>query len=84
MKKTVLLILLITNLLSAQVGGESIYNFLNLSSSARQAALGGKTITLMDDVNQAFWNPAIISNQIDNKIGVNYMNFLADVNLASV
>ena len=84
MKKAVLLVLLISNILSAQVGGESIYNFLNLSSSARQAALGGKTITLMDDVNQAFWNPAIISNQIDNKIGVNYMNFLADVNLASV
>lgn len=84
MKKIIYFILLNSYLLSAQVGGESIYNFLNISGSARQAALGGKVITLLDDVNQPLWNPAIISNKIDNKMGVNYMNFLADVNLATV
>ena len=84
MKKVVYFILFKTCLLSAQVGGESIYNFLNLSGSARQSALGGKVITLMDDVNQPMWNPSVINNSIDNKLGVNYMNFLADVNLATV
>ncbi|MDV7188254.1 type IX secretion system protein PorQ [Lutibacter sp. TH_r2] len=84
MKKIIYFILLNSCLLSAQVGGESIYNFLNLSTSARQAALGGKAITLLDDVNQPLWNPATISNKIDNKIGLNYMNFLADVNLITV
>ena len=33
-----------------QVGGESIYQFLNVSTSARQVALGGEVLTLMDDV----------------------------------
>lgn len=70
--------------LFAQVGGESIYNFLNLSSSARQAALGGKVLTLLDDVNQPLWNPSTINNSIDRKLSVNYVNYLADVNLASV
>ena len=45
----------------AQIGGESTYQFLNLMSSPRQAALGGKVITNVDyDVTQALYNPATI------------------------
>ncbi|SDX81433.1 hypothetical protein SAMN05444411_1103 [Lutibacter oricola] len=84
MRKILILILLVSEGLFAQVGGESIYNFLNLSSSARQAALGGKVLTLLDDVNQPLWNPSTINNSIDRKLSVNYVNYLADVNLASV
>ena len=36
-------------LASAQVGGERIYNFLNIPTSAAQAALGGETLTIKDD-----------------------------------
>ena len=31
----------------AQVGGQSVYQFLNLVQSPRQAALGGKTVTIV-------------------------------------
>ena len=69
---------------NAQVGGESVYQFLNLSTSARQIALGGEVLTLMDDVNQAIWNPATINQDIDNKLSVNYASYLGGINVGSV
>lgn len=83
MKILTLLFFVISVNLYAQVGGESIYNFLNITGSARQAALGGKVITLLDDVNQPLWNPSTINQKMDNKLGVNYLNYLGDVNYAS-
>lgn len=67
----------------SQVGGESVYSFLNVPASARQAALGGKAITILDDVNQALWNPATINLEMDNQLGVNYLNYLTDIGYAS-
>jgi hypothetical protein len=41
-------------------------------TSPRQAALGGKTITIYDDdVNQVNFNPATI-NEMDNHLALNY------------
>jgi len=68
----------------SQVGGESVYNFLNVPTSARQAALGGKVITLLDDVNQPLWNPATINLNNDNQFAVNYLNFLTDISYTSI
>ena len=46
------LVLLLSFLLSAvsfsQIGGKAVYQFLNLAQSPRQAALGGKTVTVVD------------------------------------
>jgi len=51
----------------AQLGGQSTYQFLNLVSSPRQAALGGKSLTNIDyDVAQALYNPATINPEMDN------------------
>ena len=66
-----------------QVGGERVFNFLNIPTSAHQAALGGDIITLQDDVNQPLWNPATISRFMDNQVGLNYVNYLAGVNIGS-
>ena len=70
--------------IKAQVGGESIYQFLNLPTSARQVALGGEVLTLLDDVNQPIWNPSVINENIDNKLSVNYTSYLAGINVGSV
>ncbi len=67
----------------SQVGGESVYNFLNVPTSARQAALGGKVLTILDDVDQAFWNPSTINLEMDNLASVSYLNFLTDINYVS-
>lgn len=64
----------------AQLGGNSTYQFLNLISSPRQAALGGKVITNIDyDVSQAIYNPAAINSEMDNQLSLNYSNYLGDI-----
>ena len=83
MKKIVLILFIFSLNMFPQVGGESIYNFLNLTGSARQAALGGNALTLLNDVNQPVWNPSIINQELDHKLGVNYLNFLGDINYVS-
>jgi hypothetical protein len=70
--------------IKGQVGGEQIYQFLNLSSSARQVALGGEVLTLLDDVNQPIWNPSVINEDLDNKLSVNYTSYLAGINIGSL
>jgi len=75
MKKITLLFVVVSLNLYSQVGGESIYNFLNITGSARQAAWGGKVITLMDEVNQPLWNPSTINQNLDNQFGLNFNKF---------
>lgn len=63
-----------------QIGGKSVYQFLNLVTSPRQAALGGKVLTIYDeDVNQAQFNPATINPEMDNHLAVNYGNYLGAI-----
>lgn len=65
----------------SQLGGRGTYQFLNLMSSPRQAALGGKIITNYDyDPDSALYNPATINYRMDNQLSANYVNYLADIN----
>ncbi|WP_395056494.1 type IX secretion system protein PorQ [Flavobacterium sp.] len=82
MQKKHLILLLFTIYTStySQIGGQGVYQFLNLISSPRQAALGGKTITNYDyDVNQPLFNPASINTEMDGRLAVNYGNYFGDV-----
>lgn len=64
----------------AQLGGESTYQFLNLVSSPRQAALGGKVLTNIDwDVTQGIYNPSAINVAMDNQLALNYTNYLGGI-----
>ena len=64
----------------SQIGGKYTYQFLNLVTSPRQAALGGKTITIYDDdVNQVNFNPATINAEMDNHLALNYGNYFNEV-----
>lgn len=67
-----------------QVGGEKVYQFLNISTSARQTALGGKALTLFDDVNQGIWNPSAINEELDGNLGVNYTSYLTGIQIGSI
>jgi len=63
---------------------QTVYDFLRLPVSARAAALGGDNITLIeDDASLIFSNPALLSSVEDNTIGLNYMNYMSGVNMAS-
>lgn len=81
LKKIIALFCLLSSVItSAQVGGEATYQFLNLVSSPRQAALGGKVLTNVDyDVTQALYNPATINIDMDNQLAVNYTNYLGGI-----
>ncbi|WP_456441666.1 type IX secretion system protein PorQ [Psychroserpens sp.] len=67
----------------SQVGGERVFNFLNVTTSARQAALGGEVLTLYDDIDQPLWNPSTINKEMDNQASVSYIDFLADISYGS-
>lgn len=74
------LFLFFTTLSFGQIGGKYTYQFLNLVTSPRQAALGGKVITQYDyDVSQGIFNPATINPEMDNHLAVNYGNYYGEV-----
>ncbi|RZK50064.1 MAG: PorV/PorQ family protein, partial [Pedobacter sp.] len=74
------LLLFCSTLSFSQIGGKYTYQFLNLVTSPRQAALGGKTVTIHDyDVNQAIFNPATINSEMDNHLSVNYGSYFGEV-----
>jgi len=76
---TTFFLFLATSMLS-QVGGEATYQFLNLVSSPRQAALGGKVLTNVDyDVTQGLYNPATINVEMDNQLALNFSNYLGGI-----
>ncbi len=64
----------------SQIGGKYTYQFLNLVTAPRQAALGGKPITIYDeDVNQVNFNPAAINVEMDNHLSLNYANYYGEI-----
>jgi hypothetical protein len=85
LKKIISLFCLFASMLTqSQIGGESTYQFLNLISSPRQAALGGKTLTNVDyDVTQALYNPATINADMDNQLALNYTSYLGGISYGS-
>ncbi|MDO1500809.1 type IX secretion system protein PorQ [Winogradskyella maritima] len=75
-----LFLLCVSSTLLAQLGGESTYQFLNLVTSPRQAALGGKIITNFDqDVSDALYNPASINGDMHNQLALNFSSYLGGI-----
>ena len=62
----------------AQTGGTTTYKFLNLTNSARVAALGGNFLTVRDhDLSLALANPSLISPQMHNNLSLNFVDYFA-------
>lgn len=71
--------------LFGQIGGTTIYNFLNLHSNAKINALGGYAISIWDaDVNLALQNPALLKPEMHNQVSYNYMRFVSDISAGYV
>ncbi|HRY31881.1 MAG TPA: type IX secretion system protein PorQ [Bacteroidales bacterium] len=69
----------------AQSGPGGTYQFLNLTTSARIAALGGANIPLTDqDVSLAWANPSLISPKMDKALAMSFLDFYSDINCGSV
>ncbi len=66
---------------TGQIGGDNTYEFLNLSSSARIAAMGGKLVPVKDnDLNLVFANPALLNTDMDKHLTLSGVKYFADIN----
>ena len=78
-------LIIITSALSAQLGGNATYAFLNLTNSARVASLGGKVVSIWDDdLNLPFHNPSLLHKSMSNHLVLNYVNYFSDINYGYV
>jgi hypothetical protein len=68
----------------SQVGGQSSFEFLNVSSNARLSGLGGVNVSLADrDVNFFFSNPALVSDSLAGYASAGYQFYVADIGQAA-
>ncbi len=64
--------------------GRSVYNFLEIPTSAHAFALGGTNINVIDDdITLVDQNPALLGPEIDMQLGFSYMLHLQSSNFAS-
>ena len=87
MKKTFLFSLFSIGFLFsyAQIGGRFAFESSNLPSNARVTALGGLSISVMDDdVATAQGNPALSNIKMNNQLGVNHSFFYSGISHGNV
>ena len=85
MRKLIILIVLqalVYPMAFGQIGGESTYDFLTLTNSARMAALGGNQIAINDssDLNISYNNPSLLKPDMKNMLTMNYVGYFAGIN----
>jgi hypothetical protein len=62
------------------VGGSNVFEFLNLSPSARVTGLGGNLITVRDDdVNLALENPSLLNPSMHGQLAFNHRFYPAGI-----
>lgn len=79
----IILSILLSTAAFAQMGGSNTYEFLDITNSARVAALGGNQVGLVDDSdpNLVYHNPATLSHSMHQSMVANYMNYFSDINI---
>ncbi len=81
--RAILLILLFSVSLQsfAQLGGSSTYSFLDMTSSARNAAMGGDQIAIKDgDLDMLYLNPSILDTSMHMYLATDFTNYYGDIN----
>jgi len=69
----------------SQTGAHNVYEFLNLTNSSRQAALGGNLLAVDDgDISLVLANPVLINEDISKHLLLNYVDYFSDVNFGFV
>jgi len=65
----------------AQNGGNSTFQFLNFSNSARVEAAGGYLLTIKDnDASLGVENPSLLNPSMHGYLALNYVNYFANSN----
>ena len=69
----------------SQIGGNSVYRFLDVPVSARVASLGGSAIAISDDdLNLTFDNPSLLHSGLSRHLSFSYINYVSDINSGQV
>ncbi|MGH2568237.1 MAG: hypothetical protein ACRDGA_07855, partial [Bacteroidota bacterium] len=63
---------------------QGTYDFLRNDISARAAGLNGSFVSMTDDPNVLFYNPAALTSLTRPKASVSYLKHLLDVNAGSI
>jgi len=65
----------------SQIGGNTVFNSLNIPGSARISALGGNLISVKDsDHDLGVYNPSLLDSNMHQSISLSYVNYFSDVN----
>jgi hypothetical protein len=84
MRKKILIFLSLTMILSpsfSQTGGDNIYEFLNLTHSGLVSSLGGTNVSIQgNNLNLAYYNPALLKPEMNKSVALNYTNYFAGIN----
>ncbi len=77
----IFLLMVGTSEAKSQIGGNSVYRFLEMAPSARIGALGSNFLSVNDnDLMLAYSNPALLNKEMSNNVGINYLNYFSDIN----
>jgi hypothetical protein len=82
--KRILISLFITAFIATSLSAQqAAYDFLRIDISARAAALNGSFVSMKDDPNVLFYNPAALGTISRPKISASYLDHLMDVSSGS-
>ena len=77
---TLLFMVLVFTSHAQRLGGQRVFEFLNLSPSARITALGGQLLAVRDsDLASAYHNPALLNPEMDKQLSFNYNFYAANI-----
>ena len=86
-KKTCLILLLIglSSMSFSQIGGQHVFQFLDLDFNARSTALGGDFGVVNDeDINLSIVNPASISKKMHHQVALNHAFYPAGISVGQL
>ena len=84
MKQTLLIIIITTFTSTTLLAQQGTYDFLRIDVSARAAALNGSFVSMKDDPNVIFYNPASIGTLTTPKVSASYVDYLMDVSAGTL
>ena len=70
----------LSHTVSAQIGGQRSFGFLNLPVGAKTAGIGGINVSSRShDVNMLYSNPALLNPESDYQLSFTHTGFLSDI-----
>ncbi|MBQ5856816.1 MAG: type IX secretion system protein PorQ [Bacteroidales bacterium] len=87
MRKKLYILLVFLSLLSIGFAQQKdgTYNFLNMTSSSRVAALGGTILPIYNpDIQSVIYNPSLINSTMSNSLSLSYVDYYTDISIGSI